>query len=98
MPAPICPKLAPVIHNESRESDYGVWDRQMPEYERCHGSDCSMWVPVMERRGIDSEPDVFRHLHEGLNQDPITHPELSGARGLCADNLRREPWDDPASE
>ena len=100
MSAPICPRLAPTIHNESHNSDHGVWDRQSPEHERCKGSDCALWVPIMQRRGVDTMSDIASHLHRGIDEPPATHEELwnEAPRGLCADNLRREPWDDPAAK
>jgi len=94
MTAPICPRLAPVIHNESVQSDYGVWDLQAPEYPRCQGSACVLWVAEMDR----VHPANDTYLPGLCPEWPLPRKMSPTGRGVCRDNMRREPWPDPAKE
>lgn len=60
-----------------------------------HGSNCAAWVP--EYRDSEGGLSYCPILKSGdfFNQD-LPRLERTG-RGRCAENLRRPPWLDPAS-
>lgn len=53
---------------------------------RCCGSECSRWVPEM------------RHPNHGAPalREPNEEGTIPTGRGVCSDNLRAIPWEDPA--
>lgn len=52
----------------------------------CVGSDCNLWVP--ETKTATGHSIGLREVNE---KDTVPT-----GRGVCADNLRAFPWDDPA--
>ena len=62
----------------------------------CRGSDCALWVPEHTR----VHPVNDQHL-PGLvppgGPAMLRRESAPTDRGVCADNLRREPWTDPAA-
>ncbi len=71
----------------------------------CIGSKCARWVPeYVGESEIDGErtstigylTDLTCRLFDDYGRVCL-FPKPTG-RGLCADNLRREPWPDPAKE
>lgn len=56
------------------------------EFGYCRGSTCALWVHET-RNPNHGGPS----LHEPGEKDTVPT-----GRGVCADNLRAVPWDDPA--
>ena len=52
----------------------------------CMGSDCNKWVPEVKDR-LTSAPRL---------REPNDRDVVSTGLGVCADNLRAEPWVDVA--
>ena len=83
---------APICHRTIDGSGTLPRDEHVPRFS-CAGSLCALWVPDM------APPDsvlgsVLRPAPEGYSpSDGGTHQGM----GRCADNLRREPWKDPAA-
>ena len=88
MSVPICPRLAPTW-DATWDSDFNKLDGgKSPEWADCQGSDCAMWVPeVMTAKGGNPWNEGWISIGPKAS--------VSG-RGWCANNLRREPWPDPA--
>lgn len=67
----------------------GAWaDPGAQGFCLCEGSRCALWAPEMGSRYSGQPPSEHHH---GVRD----HREPTGL-GWCADNLRREPWPDPA--
>lgn len=88
-----------------------VWDGEPPpEQCRCRGSECALWVPELQREGVPYPvpmTDAISTRHAAViagrytQMNGMTYSddkcELTG-RGWCSENLRRQPWTDPAAD
>jgi hypothetical protein len=91
MTTPICPNLRPTVYREDVD---GVTIREAPEHEACIGSACAKWVPIVSDALGEKRPAAWRDYVADVGRIPVH--EI--AHGLCADNLQRAPWPDPAKE
>ena len=74
-----------------------MWPSEDPT--GCIGSRCPLWTPELASPTQDSSGPVISGGGRVFTCTPgnFDHGDPTG-RGWCADNLRREPWPDPAAK
>jgi len=87
MTAPICPMLT------AGTLAGGEWPHPKAAEIPCQGSACALWVP--EIRGEHNLPSKETKRFLRIQPGGYDHPT---GNGWCANNLRREPYPDPATK
>jgi hypothetical protein len=86
-------------HTEAAARVVGFKGPLMADGKTCIGSRCAMWVPEHGSTSLDSSGPVIPGGGRMYTCTPgnfdVGDPT---GRGWCADNLRREPWGDPAEK
>jgi hypothetical protein len=86
-------------HTEAAARVVGFKGPLMADGKTCIGSRCAMWVPEHGSTSLDSSGPVIPGGGSQFSASPVRFERgCPTGRGWCADNLRREPWGDPAAK
>jgi hypothetical protein len=91
-------------HTEAAARVVGFKGPLLADGKTCIGSRCAMWVPELvplSEAGGRPRRGGWHMPRKGAGRDgwaAAAEQDRLVGRGWCADNLRREPWGDPAAK